>query len=76
MATKVYGVSDDLVEFEGDLYGEVGCYGTDEEDRLGILIAFSDGTVLAARYGKPGLGGVWALTPLRKGTLYERVEDG
>lgn len=75
MATKVYGASDDLVEFEGDLRGEVGCYGSgDDAESLGVLVAFSDGTVIAVRYGKPGLGGVWAITLLRTGDMFERLD--
>lgn len=74
--TRVYGASDDLIEFEGDLSGEVGAYGSgDGEDALGVLIAFSDGTILAARYGKPGLGGVWGITVLRQGELFDRREE-
>ena len=26
MATKIYGTSDDLIEFEGDIYDEIGAY--------------------------------------------------
>lgn len=75
MATKVYGASDDLIEFEGELSGEVGCYGNgDDDDALGVLVAFSDGTILAVRYGKPGLGGVWAITALRSGGLFVRID--
>lgn len=51
MATKVYGASDDLIEFDGDLRGEVGCYGTDEKEH-GVLVVFSDGTLLDIQYGK------------------------
>jgi hypothetical protein len=29
--TRVYGQSDDLIEFEGDLYGGFGHYGSDDE---------------------------------------------
>ncbi len=73
MATQVYGHSDDLIEFEGDLRGEVGCYGTDDDDDLGVLVAFSDGTVLAIRYGKNNQA-VWGITALRKGALFDRVD--
>ena len=72
MSTKVYGSSDDLIEFEGDLSGEVGRYGTNELE-LGLLLAFSDGTVLAVKYGKP-VGGVWQITVLREGGLFDRFE--
>ena len=26
MTTKIYGTSDDLIEFEGDIYDEIGAY--------------------------------------------------
>ena len=70
--TKVYGASDDLIEFDGELRGEVGCYGTDDDDDMGVLLAFDDGTVLSWKYGKGGLG-VWGVTVLRRGTAFESV---
>ena len=54
MATKVYGASDDLIEFDGDVTGEVGHFGTDDNER-GDLIIFSDGTLLEIKYGKADL---------------------
>ena len=57
MATKVYGCSDDLIEFDGDVHGEVGCYGTDDREK-GVLLYFSDGTILEAKYGKMQMG-IW-----------------
>jgi len=29
MATKIYGASDDLIEFEGDIDGEISCFDFD-----------------------------------------------
>lgn len=74
MGTKVYGASDDLIEFDGDLHGEVSACSATEEAPLGNLLAFSDGTVLAVRYGKPAAGWVWAIDVLRKGSLFDRCE--
>ena len=75
MSTRVYGTSDDLIELEGDLNGEVSHYGTgDEEYALGVLMAFSDGTILAVRYGNPAAGAVWAIDVLHKGELFDRLE--
>ena len=52
MSTKVYGASDDLVEFEGDLNGEVNFFNNDHEaEDIGLLVAFSDGTILLVSYG-------------------------
>ena len=74
--TRVYGASDDLVEFEGDLSGEVGySHSGDEDQGMGAIVAFSDGTVLAVRYGKPSNGGVWALDVLRQGEMFDRREE-
>ncbi len=69
MATKVYGASDDLIEVEGDVNGEVACIGM-----YGVLLAFSDGTILKAKYGKDCGGGIWEITVLGPGGLFERHE--
>lgn len=69
--TKVYGASDDLVEFEGDVDGEVGGYGAED----GILVALSDGSLLTVKYGKPHDGGLWGISVVRKGDLFDRVEE-
>lgn len=74
--TRVYGASDDLIEFVGELSGEIGYYGSgDVGQGLGAIVAFSDGTILAVRYGKPVDGGVWALDVLRQGELFDRREE-
>ena len=71
MSTKVYGASDDLVEFEGDVRGEVGFYGSDDNDR-GILLIFSDGTILEAKYGKADMA-VWGVTLIVQGPLFQQI---
>lgn len=70
--TRVYGASDDLIEFKGDVYGEVGCYGTDDREK-GVLVVFSDGTMLEVKYCK-NTPGVWGIGVLNKGTLFDRIE--
>lgn len=72
MTTKVYGASDDLIEFSGDFSGEVGCYGTDDRDH-GVLVVMSDGTLLEVKYGKGGMG-IWAVQVLKKGELFDRYD--
>lgn len=72
MATEIYGNSDDLIEFEGDVYGEVGCYGTDDRDK-GVLVICSDGTMLEVKYGKNG-DGIWEVKLLQRGSLFDRLE--
>jgi len=71
MATKIYGGSDDLIEIKGDINEEIGNYGTDERNS-GNLLAFSDGTILDVKYGKPQ-GGIWAITLLSRGELFDRI---
>lgn len=69
MSTKVYGASDDLVEVEGDVRGEIDKYNTSEEKP--VRLAFSDGTILAWWYNDDGL---WKVKVEAKGTLLDRVE--
>ena len=57
MTTKIYGTPDDLIEFEGDIYDEIGAY---EAQDKGILL--SDGTVLEC--SSPDLG-VWGFKLIR-----------
>jgi hypothetical protein len=73
MGTKIYGASDDLIEFDGEYGGEVGCYGTYRDDHPGVLVTCSDGTVLMVKYGKADMG-VWGITVLHKGTLFDRFD--
>jgi hypothetical protein len=68
METKIYGSSDDLIEFDGDFYGEVGFYGTDKLEQ-GILLFCSDGTLLEVKYCKR-VEGVWGIDLLAKGSLF------
>jgi hypothetical protein len=72
MTTQVYGASDDLIEFEGDFTGEVGCYGTDEGSH-GVLVVMSDATVLEVKYGK-GQKGIWEVKLLERGDLFMHIE--
>jgi hypothetical protein len=75
MATKVYGQSDDLIEFDGEVSGEVGYYDSHEgEEGAGALIIFSDGTVLNVRYGKAKQA-IWQVTAISKGTLFQRIDE-
>jgi len=72
MATKVYGCSDDLIEFVGDVRGEVGSFGTDDAEH-GVLVIFSDGTLLEVKYGKGDMG-IWEITLINAGQLFINVE--
>jgi len=73
MPTRVYGVSDDLVEFDGDFIGEVGSYGTDDREQ-GVLVILSDGTLLEAKYGKNDAA-IWGVKLIKKGTLFDRIDQ-
>lgn len=73
MATKVYGCSDDLIEFDGDFRGEVGCFGTDDRDN-GVLVALSDGTFLEVKFGKNDEG-IWEVKLVKKGELFDRIDQ-
>ena len=74
MSTKIYGRSDDLIEFEGDVDGEVGAYGAGEHNGgLGVLLVCSDGTLLEVKYGKADMA-VWELKQLATGSLFQKIE--
>lgn len=72
METKIYGASDDLIEFDGEVSGEVGCYGTDNREN-GVLVMCSDGTVLDVKYGKGGMG-VWGILVIHRGPLFDHID--
>lgn len=72
MSTEVYGCSDDLIEFDGDVSGEVGCYGTDEDEH-GVLVNCNDGTLFEVKYGKADMG-IWGITIINQGTLFDHIE--
>lgn len=72
MATKVYGASDDLIEFEGELKGEAACSGTDDRKK-GALVIFNDGTIVEVKYGKADMA-IWGITVIKQGSLFDRIE--
>jgi hypothetical protein len=59
----LYGASDDLIEVEGDIREEFGCYGATDDGPLHV--AFSDGTLASIRYGDEG---IWRILIHRSGT--------
>lgn len=72
MATKVYGASDDLIEIDGDVRGEVGYYGSEEKG--GALVVCDDGTILEVKYGKGGQG-IWQVSLIKAGALFDRIDQ-
>ena len=71
MPTKVYGASDDLIEFEGDFTGEVSHYSSNDKP---ALIVMGDGTLLEIQYGKNDVG-IWAVRLVKKGELFDRIDQ-
>jgi len=69
MSTEIYGASDDLIEFDGEMSGEHGSYNTSEERPCAVFL--SDGTVLAIHYGDTG---VWKIVVREKGSLFDKLE--
>ena len=70
MTTKIFGCSDDLVEFRGDIEDEIGAYMAQGK---GLLL--SDGTVLECSYPKAPDLGVWGFKLIRAGHLFDRIEE-
>jgi hypothetical protein len=68
--TKIYGVSDDLIEFEGDVNGEVNYIGKDPSETC--LIVCSDGTILECHYGNFS---IWRFELVTKGSLLIDIES-
>lgn len=71
MATKVYGQSDDLLEFDGDVSGEVGAYGSHDATEPNAAAIFSDGTITEWTYDGDG---IWRCKVLAKGAAFDRVD--
>lgn len=70
MATvAIYGVSDDLIEIEGDLNEEFNPSNEDE----GMWLIFGDGSIIDVRYDEFG---IWRVTRPYAGTSFmEKDED-
>lgn len=67
MKTKIYGASDDLIEIEGEIEDEVGCY----NHKKPILIEVSDGTKATIFYD-----GEWKINISFAGEKYiEKVDS-
>lgn len=71
MTTQIYGVSDDLIEVDGDVRGESNYYCGNSEH--GSLLICSDGTVLEIRYGKAEMA-IWGIQVIQKGTLFDSFD--
>lgn len=63
--TKIYGASDDLLEFEGSIFGEVNYFDSSEKDPIEVKV--SDGTHFKAFYDEVGL---WRIILIEAGTCF------
>ena len=70
METKICGASDDLLEFEGEIYGEIGYYNSSEDDPIRVKV--SDGTEFDAFYNDDGL---WKIKLKTKGPAFVSLEE-
>jgi hypothetical protein len=61
MKTKIYGASDDLIEIEGQINDEIGCF----DHKLPIKIECSDGTIATIFYN-----GEWKIEVKTEGSLF------
>ena len=66
--TKVYGYSDDNLVIEGAPYpnDEISCFDTI------VRVAFSDGTVIEAKYPKEGKA-IWEIKIIEEGTAEQTL---
>lgn len=67
MKTKIYGASDDLIEIEGAINDEHGCY----DHKRPIKISVSDGTIATIFYD-----GNWGISVKQVGSLFKKIVTG
>lgn len=72
MKVTVYGSSDDLIEIEGGIHEEFSIPGW-SDDCGAHFLAFSDGTLLGAKYDDDG---VWRFPLLAKGSATMTKTEG
>ena len=63
---KIYGASDDLIEIEGEIRDEIGCY----DHKRPIKISVSDGTIATIFYD-----GEWKINVSFAGNKYLKKVD-
>jgi hypothetical protein len=67
MGLKVYGASDDLIEFDSD---DAGGFHGEMSWSEPTMIVLSDGTLLKARYEDDG---IWHFTLITQGKLFKTI---
>lgn len=63
MKTKIYGASDDLIEVEGEIEGEIDCFNSTNRS-----IKCSDGTEAKIKYD-----GNWNITVINTGSSFNKI---
>jgi hypothetical protein len=66
MVTRIYGGSDDLIEIDGEVSDEFGCYNNQKQN-----ISCSDGTRAKIDYD-----GNWNITVIETGSLFKQIVCG
>lgn len=70
--TKVFGSSDDLIEFEGDMNDEVDTLSRFGETEGPFITSFDDNTKVQIYYNKEGL---WKIKLLVAGHLFNKIDE-
>lgn len=70
--TKIYGLPDNFIKFEGDISGQVNCQKAINENQ-GALLICSDGTVLEARLSKSSIIEIDIFCH-KKGELFKAID--
>lgn len=69
--TKMYGASDDLIEFEGDIDDEVDTLSKFDTTEKPFIISFDDNTKVRVYHSKES---IWKIKVLVIGHLFDRID--
>ncbi len=67
--TKIYGQSDDLIEFEGDIDDEVNISSIDNSESRPMILTFDEQTKVEISY----IDGEWKIRVLVVGHLFNKI---
>lgn len=70
--TKMYGASDDLIEFEGDIDDEVDALSKFDTTEKPFIVSFDDNTKARIYYNEEG---IWKVNVLVVGHLFDRIDE-
>lgn len=68
--TRVYGASDDLVEFEGDIDDEIDVFSHVNDSAKPIVVGFDENTKVRVFYSKDG---IWVIELMVAGHLFSEI---